>query len=156
MGLALVVITLTIFLDFRVAAWTSLGILISFVGVFAVMRFFGTSINVLSTIGFLLAIGIVVDDAIVVGENIFARQETGIHPLRAAIEGAQRISIPVTFAVATTIATFSSLLTLPGTLGGLLGDIPMVVIGVLFLSVTEALLVLPYHLSHPQQKSKYR
>ncbi|MFT5321774.1 MAG: multidrug efflux pump subunit AcrB [Pseudohongiellaceae bacterium] len=154
MGLILVVITLTIFLDFRVAAWTSLGILISFVGVFAVMRFFGTSINVLSTIGFLLAIGIVVDDAIVVGENIFARQETGIHPLRAAIEGAQRISIPVTFAVATTIATFSSLLTLPGTLGGLLGDIPMVVIGVLFLSVTEALLVLPYHLSHPSKKVK--
>ncbi len=154
MGLILVILTLTIFLEFRVAAWTSLGIMISFIGVFALMRVFGTSINVLSSIGFLLAIGIVVDDAIVVGENIFARQETGIHPLRAAIEGAQRISIPVIFAVATTIAAFSSLLTLPGTLGGLLGDIPAVVIGVLFLSVAEALLVLPFHLSHPPKKEK--
>lgn len=156
MGLILVILTLTIFLEFRVAAWTSLGIMISFVGVFALMRLFGTSINVLSSIGFLLAIGIVVDDAIVVGENIFARQETGVHPLKAAIEGAQRISIPVIFAVGTTIAAFSSLLTLPGTLGGLLGDIPAVVIGVLFLSVTEALLVLPYHLSHQNQKEKVR
>jgi len=148
MGLILVVLTLTIFLEWRVAKWTSLGILISFIGVFTIMRIFGISINVLSSIGFLLAIGIVVDDAIVVGENIFARQETGIHPLKAAIEGAQRISIPVIFAVATTIAAFSSLLTLPGTLGGLLGNVPAVVISVLFLSVAEALLVLPYHLSH--------
>jgi len=148
MGLLLVILTLTIFLEWRVAKWTSLGILISFVGVFFIMQIFDISINVLSSIGFLLAIGIVVDDAIVVGENIFARQETGINPLRAAIEGAQRISIPVIFAVATTMAAFGSLLTLPGTLGGLLGNVPAVVIGVLFLSVTEALLVLPYHLSH--------
>ena len=156
MGLILVIITLTIFLEFRVAAWTSLGIMISFIGVFAIMRIFGTTVNVLSSIGFLLAIGIVVDDAIVVGENIFARQETGIHPLQAAIQGAQRISIPVIFAVATTIAAFSSLLTLPGTLGSLMGDIPAVVIGVLFLSVAEALLVLPYHLSHQRATVKAR
>jgi len=156
MGLVLVILTLTIFLEFRVAAWTSLGIFISFVGVFAIMRMFDISINVLSSIGFLLAIGIVVDDAIVVGENIFARQEQGIPPLTAAIQGAQRISIPVIFAVATTIAAFSSLLTLPGTLGGLLGNIPAVVIGVLFLSVAEALFVLPFHLSHQStvQKTK--
>jgi multidrug efflux pump subunit AcrB len=156
MGLVLVILTLTIFLEFRVAAWTSLGIFISFVGVFAIMRIFDISINVLSSIGFLLAIGIVVDDAIVVGENIFARQEQGIPPLTAAIQGAQRISIPVIFAVATTIAAFSSLLTLPGTLGGLLGNIPAVVIGVLFLSVAEALFVLPFHLSHQStvQKTK--
>lgn len=156
MGLVLVILTLTIFLEFRVAAWTSLGIFISFIGVFAIMRMFDISINVLSSIGFLLAIGIVVDDAIVVGENIFARQEQGISPLTAAIQGAQRISIPVIFAVATTIAAFSSLLTLPGTLGGLLGNIPAVVIGVLFLSVAEALFVLPFHLSHQStvQKTK--
>ena len=154
MGLVLVILTLTIFLEFRVAAWTSLGIFISFVGVFAIMRVFDISINVLSSIGFLLAIGIVVDDAIVVGENIFARQEKGVPPLQAAIQGAQRISIPVIFAVATTIAAFSSLLTLPGTLGGLLGNIPAVVIGVLFLSVAEALLVLPFHLSHQSTVKK--
>jgi len=154
MGLVLVILTLTIFLEFRVAAWTSLGIFISFVGVFAIMRIFDISINVLSSIGFLLAIGIVVDDAIVVGENIFARQEQGIPPLTAAIQGAQRISIPVIFAVATTIAAFSSLLTLPGTLGGLLGNIPAVVIGVLFLSVAEALFVLPFHLSHQRTVQK--
>jgi multidrug efflux pump subunit AcrB len=153
MGLLLVILTLAIFLEIRVAVWSCLGIFIAFVGVFAIMRMFDISINVLSTIGFLLAIGIVVDDAIVVGENIFSRQEAGIPPLQAAIEGAQRISIPVIFAVATTIAAFSALLTLPGTLGGLLGDIPAVVIGVLFLSITEALLVLPFHLSHQNKKS---
>ena len=153
MGLILVILTLAIFLEFRVAVWSCLGILISFVGVFAIMSIFDISINVLSTIGFLLAIGIVVDDAIVVGENIFARQEAGVPPLQAAIEGAQRISIPVIFAVGTTIAAFSALLTLPGTLGGLLGDIPGVVIGVLFLSITEALLVLPFHLSHQKKKA---
>lgn len=148
MGLALVIIALALFLDLRVAFWTSLGIFISFIGVFAIMVKTGTSINVLSSIGFLLAIGIVVDDAIVVGENIFARRESGVPPLRAAIEGAQRISVPVIFAVATTIATFGALLDLPGALGSLLGDIPRVVIAVLFLSVAEALLILPYHLSH--------
>jgi multidrug efflux pump subunit AcrB len=151
-GLILVILALTVFLEWRVAAWTSVGIFISFIAVFMIMRMFDITINVLSSIGFLLAIGIVVDDAIVVGENIFARQETGIHPLRAAIQGAQRISVPVIFAVGTTIAAFSSLLTLPGTLGGLLGNIPAVVIGVLIMSVTEALLVLPYHLSHPAKQ----
>lgn len=154
MGLLLVIITLTLFLELRVAIWTSLGIFISFVGVFAVMSRMDVSINVLSTIGFLLAIGIVVDDAIVVGENIYSRYEAGIPPLQASIQGAQRVAIPVIFAVATTIAAFASLLTLPGTLGGLLGDIPVIVIGVLCLSLTESLLVLPYHLSHVSNKVK--
>lgn len=147
MGLALVIVTLTLFLELRVAFWTSLGILISFVGVFGTMVYTGATINVLSSVAFLLSIGIVVDDAIVVGENIFSRMESGTSPLQAAIQGAQRISVPVIFAVATTIATFAALLNLPGTLGALLADIPRVVIGVLLLSVAEALLILPYHLS---------
>ena len=154
MGLILVLITLTLFLELRVAIWTSLGILISFVGVFAVMRYLNVSVNVLSSMGFLIAIGIVVDDAIVVGENIFARYQAGMSPLQAAIKGAQRIALPVVFAVATTVAAFSSLLSLPGAMGSLLGDIPMIVIGVLMLSVIEALLVLPFHLSHVSGKAK--
>lgn len=149
MGLLLVILALTLFLELRVAFWTSLGILIAFAGVFTVLLYIGASINVLATIGFLIAIGIVVDDAIVVGENIYTRYESGMSPMQAAIKGAQRIALPVIFAVATTVAAFSALLTLPGSLGSLLRDIPIVVISVLFLSLLEALFVLPYHLSHP-------
>jgi multidrug efflux pump subunit AcrB len=147
MGLVLVVITLALFLELKIAFWTSMGILITFTGVFTIMVLTDTSLNVLSSIGFLLAIGLVVDDAIVVGENIFTRMEAGMSPMQAAIRGAQRIAIPVIFAISTTVAAFAALLSLPGTLGALLGDIPKVVIAILFLSLVEALLILPYHLS---------
>lgn len=151
-GLVLVVLTLTLFLELRVALWTTLGIVISFVGVFSIMSYLNVSVNQVSSLGFLLAIGIVVDDAIVVGENIFSRYQQGLTPLQAAIQGAQRIAMPVVFAVSTTVAAFAALLTLPGMLGKLLGDIPVIVIGVLALSVLEALFVLPYHLSHVKEK----
>lgn len=147
-GLFLVIMALTLFLDLRLAFWTSLGIFVSFIGAFAVMKAMGASINQLSLFGFILAIGIVVDDAIVTGENIFSEREHGTPPMQAAIKGAQRIAKPVIFAVLTTIAAFVPLTVVSGSIGQLLGAIPTTVIIILSLSLLESILILPNHLSH--------
>jgi multidrug efflux pump subunit AcrB len=147
LGLFLVIIALTLFLAPRLAFWTSVGIFLSFVGTFIVMQYLGVSINLLSLFGFILSIGIVVDDAIVVGENVYAEQEKGGNPLEAAVKGTQRVGIPVIFAVLTTCAAFTPLLFVGGTIGKFLGDIPTIVIIVLALSIVEVLFILPYHLS---------
>ncbi len=147
-GLILVVLILTLFLDIRVAGWTALGILVAFVGAFTVLTLVGMSINQMSLFGFILAIGIVVDDAIVVGENIFRQREMGFPAREAAIRGAQRMITPVFFAVVTTMVAFFPLLYIPGGLGKFLSAIPAVVIIVLALSLVESMLVLPRHLSH--------
>jgi len=154
-GLALVIIALALFLDIRLAFWVSVGIFVAFVGTFAIMSGVGLSINVMSLFGFILSIGIVVDDAIVTGENIFAENERGSPPMEAAIQGAQRVSTPVFFAVFTTMATFMPLLFIPGTIGKFLLSVPAIVICVLALSLVESLFVLPRHLSHlgPQRIS---
>lgn len=148
LGLLLVILCLALFLDFRVAFWSAVGIGIAFIGAFSVMTTADMSINMLSLFGFILAIGIVVDNAIVVGENIFKNAEKGAAPMQAAVRGTQRIAVPVTFSALTTIVAFTPLLQLPGILGKLLSDIPTVVIIVLTLSLLQALLILPRHLSH--------
>jgi multidrug efflux pump subunit AcrB len=147
-GLILVLTALTLFLDIRLAFWTAVGIGVSFIATFMVMILLGVSINTLSLFGFILAIGIVVDDAIVVGENIYAEREKGVAPQRAAVKGALRIRRPVVFAVLTTIVAFTPLTLLPGTYGKILVDIPIIVIAVLALSLVESLFILPNHLSH--------
>ncbi len=153
LGLFLVVLTLTLFLAPRLAFWTSVGIFLSFTGTFILMQYLDVSINLLSLFGFILSIGIVVDDAIVVGENVYAEQEGTGDPLEASIRGTQRVGIPVIFAVLTTVAAFSPLLFIGGTIGKFLGDIPTIVIIVLLLSLVEVLLILPYHLSErPDQE----
>jgi len=147
LGLLLVVATLTLFLAPRLAFWTTAGIFLSFIGTLIVLQFLGVSINLLSLFGFILSIGIVVDDAIVVGENVYAEQEAPGDPLDAAIRGARRVGIPVIFSVLTTCAAFTPLLFVEGQIGKFLGDIPIVVIIVLLLSLVEVLFILPYHLS---------
>lgn len=147
-GLVLVLAALTLFLDVRLAFWTALGISATFVGAIYVIELMGTSINMFSLFGFIVALGLVVDDAVVVGENIYAERERGRSGIGAAIAGAQRVRLPVIFAVATTIVAFSPLLMIGGIIGKILADIPLVVIAVLALSLVEALLILPYHLSH--------
>jgi len=159
LGLCLVLLALTLFLELRLAAWVAVGIAISFVGTLAVMLILGVSINVLSLFGFILAVGIVVDDAIVVGENIYAEREKGTPAAEAAVKGARRISGPVIFAILTTVVAFSPLLVVPGTFGKILYSIPIVVVWVLLLSLLESLLILPHHLSHlppPHQSAKWR
>lgn len=147
-GLLLVIVSLALFLNVRLAFWTAVGIFFSFTGAFAIMAALGVSISMMSLFGFILAIGIVVDDAIVVGENIYAERERGTPPHRAAVRGAQRVSVPVTFAVLTTVAAFTPLLFIPGTIGKFLYVIPIIVISVLSLSLVESLFILPFHLSH--------
>ena len=146
-GLALVFVALTLFLNLRLAFWVAVGLGVSFVGTLALMNALGVSINQISLFGFILAIGIVVDDAIVIGENVFAERERGLSGTDAAVKGATRIVVPVVFAVLTTMAAFTPLLNVPGTIGKILGVIPVVVLSVLFLSLIESLFVLPHHLS---------
>ena len=146
-GLILVLIALTLFLDLRLSSWVAVGISLSFIGTFAVMPWFDISINMMSLFGFILAIGIVVDDAIVVGENIYSEREKGRGPLEAAIKGTQRVAVPVVFAVLTTVTAFTPLLFVPGSIGKFLKFIPMIVIAVLLFSLIESLFILPHHLS---------
>ncbi|ASK88384.1 efflux RND transporter permease subunit [Sphingorhabdus sp. SMR4y] len=147
-GLFLVLIALTLFLDIRLAGWTALGIGITFVGAIFILDLAGSSINMFSLFGFILALGLVVDDAIVVGESVYARREAGRTGMGAAVTGARRVTVPVIFAVLTTVAAFSPLFAVGGIMGKILADVPLVVVAVLFLSLVESLLILPSHLSH--------
>ncbi len=147
-GLFLVLLSLTLFLDIRLAMWTAVGIGVTFIGAIYLLDLAGSSINMFSLFGFILALGLVVDDAIVVGENIYAQRENGRTGLGASITGARRVTVPVIFAVLTTVAAFSPLFAIGGVIGKLVADIPLVVIAVLALSLIECLLILPYHLSH--------
>lgn len=146
MGFILVLIVLALFLDVRLAMWVSSGIVISFIGAFTVMIYTGTSINVISLFAFILVLGIVVDDAIVVGENVFAEREKGLSPRKASEKGVLRVSVPVIFAALTTVTAFVPLLFLEGSMGRVLSVIPVVVIAVLVLSLIESLFILPAHL----------
>ena len=148
LGLALVLLSLALFLEVRLAFWVAVGIAVSFVGTFGVMAVLGVSINLMSLFAFILAVGIVVDDAIVVGENIYAERERGTGGVVASIRGARRVTRPVIFAVLTTVAAFCPLFFIPSSIGRIIGQIPVIVISVLLFSLIESLLVLPNHLSH--------
>ncbi len=147
-GFALVFLVLALFLELRLAFWVSLGIPISFLGAIALMPGLEVSVNVLSLFAFVLVLGIVVDDAIIVGENIYRHQEEHGDGMRGSIEGAYEIAKPVTFAILTTVAAFSPLLFVPGMMGKIFRVIPLVVIPCLLFSLIESLNILPAHLSH--------
>jgi len=155
-GLSLVILCLALFLDIRLAFWSAMGIGISFAATFILMGALGMSINMISLFGFILAIGIVVDNAIVVSENIYKNQERGLSPIEAAVKGTQRIAVPVVFSTLTTLVAFWPLLQMPAPLGSFLGDIPTVVMIVLSLSLLQALLILPRNLAHLQIGPDYR
>ncbi|HJN43326.1 MAG TPA: efflux RND transporter permease subunit [Vicinamibacterales bacterium] len=151
-GFVLVFLVLALFLELRLAVWTSLGIPISFLGALWLMPGLDVSINVMSLFAFILVLGIVVDDAIVVGENIYTHQERHGEGLRGAIEGAQEISVPVIFAVLTSVAAFLPLMMVPGMMGKIFRVIPLIVIPCLLFSLVESLQILPAHLSHIPKK----
>ena len=148
MGLVLVIIVLGLFLELRLAFWVTLGIPISFIGSLLFLPGWEASINMISLFAFIVTLGIVVDDAIVVGESVYKRRTEGLPPLRAAIEGVREVSTPVIFAVLTTIIAFAPLLFVPGPAGKFFRLIPIVVIAVLVISLVESLLILPAHLAH--------
>jgi multidrug efflux pump subunit AcrB len=154
LGLFLVLLVLGLFLEIRLAFWVTMGIPISFMGSILLMPLFGVSFNMISLFAFIVTLGMVVDDAIVVGENIFEKRQKGLPYLQAAIEGVQEVAVPVTFAILTTVAAFMPMLFVPGISGKLFGVIPSVVISVLLISLVEGLFVLPAHLSHESQKKE--
>ena len=146
-GLLLVFLVLSLFLRPSLAFWVALGLPISFMGAFATMGVIGASINLVSLFAFIVVLGILVDDAIVVGESVYTQGRRGKSPLAASIDGTHRVAMPVTFAIITSMVAFVPLLFLPGWLGKLLKDIPLVVIPALFFSLIESKFILPYHLS---------
>jgi multidrug efflux pump subunit AcrB len=148
LGLVLVLVALALFLEIRLAIWVVVGIAVSFVGALTAALVLNVSINTTSLFAFILAVGIVVDDAIVTAEHIHAERRRGLPGTVAAIRGTRRIAKPLVFAVLTTIAAFAPLLFLPGPIGKLAAAIPIVLIAILILSLVESLLVLPNHLSH--------
>lgn len=148
MGLILVFIILGLFLEARLAFWVTMGIPSSFLGAFLLLPYFGVSINMLSLFAFIIVLGMVVDDAIVIGENIYSYRENNTNRLLASIKGTKEIAVPVIFSVLTTMAAFIPLFFVPGIMGKFFYEIPCIVITVLGMSLLEALFILPNHLAH--------
>ncbi|MCD6485849.1 MAG: efflux RND transporter permease subunit [Syntrophobacterales bacterium] len=146
-GLILVILILGAFLNIRLSFWITLGIPISFLAGLATLPYLDVTINMISLFAFIMVLGIVVDDAIIIGENIFRKQEEGLSPLNAAKQGAIEVGHPVIFSALTTIVAFAPLLTGSGMMGKLLRNIPLVIIVVLLGSLIESLFILPSHLS---------
>ena len=147
-GYVLVLIILSLFLRPSLAFWVAMGIPISFGGALLVMPFLGLSINIVTMMAFITTLGIVVDDAIVTGENVFQRMQRGDKPLTASIRGTNEVAVPVIFGVITTMVSFYPLMMVSGFIGNFFSNIPMVVIPVLFFSLVESKLILPAHLKH--------
>lgn len=159
-GGILVLLILTLFLRPFIAFWVFIGIPVSFMGAFVSMSYFGTTMNIISLFAFLLVLGIVVDDAIVTGENVYTHLRHAENGLDAAINGTKEVAVPVTFGVLTTIAAFLPLAFVEGVRGQMFAQIPIVVIPILIFSLIESKFVLPAHLKHirlrTQRKSKNR
>ena len=144
----LVLLLLTLFLRPSIAFWVFIGIPISFMGAFIVMPIFDISLNIMSLFGFILVLGIVVDDAIVTGENIYRHTQFAKTGIEAAVKGTQEVATPVTFGILTTVAAFLPLGFIEGMRGALFAQIPVIVIPVLLFSLIESKFVLPSHLKH--------
>ena len=147
-GLVLVLIVLGTFLELKLAFWVTMGIPISFLGGLLFLPFFDVSINMISMFAFIISLGIVVDDAIIAGENIYEYRQRGLNRVEAAIQGAKDVSIPIGFSILTNVAAFLPLYFVPGVMGKVWRVIPLVVITVFLISWFESLLILPAHLAH--------
>ncbi|MDC9728881.1 MAG: efflux RND transporter permease subunit [Methyloprofundus sp.] len=154
LGLTLVFLTLALFLEIRLAFWVMMGIPIAFLGSFLFLPSLGVSLNMISLFAFIIALGIVVDDAIIIGEHIYHFRQEGHTPIQAAILGVKEMATPVTFSILTNIATFMPLFFMPGQMGKIFVVIPSVVILVFILSLVESLFILPNHLGHLKHKQR--
>ncbi len=154
LGFMLVFLILLLFLDLKLAFWTSLAIPISFLGGLMVISFMGYSLNMVSIFALIVVLGVVVDDAIIVGESIFETQEQNKGSPDAVLKGVRSVVAPVTIGVLTTMAAFAPLIFSTGTLGQIIMVIPVVVIPILAISLMEAYFILPSHLSSPSRWSK--
>ncbi len=152
-GLVLVMLVLWLFFGFRFAFWVAAGLPVSFLGSVVLMVAAGYTINMLTMVGLLIVIGLLMDDAIVIAENVATKRAEGKAPLDAAIEGAQQVLPSVFASFATTTCIFGSLAFLKGDLGQILRVVPIVMLFVLVVSLVEAFLILPHHLAHALEKS---
>lgn len=147
-GLVLVLIVLALFLELRLAFWVTMGIPTAFLGSLIFLPVMDVSINMISMFAFIIALGIVVDDAIIAGENVYERMSQGMPFTKAAILGVKDIAVPLTFSILTNIVAFIPIWFLPGTLGMMFQVIPLVVATVFIISWIDALFILPAHLAH--------
>ena len=154
MGLALVFILLALFLEARLAFWVMMGIPISFLGSFLLLPTTDVTINMMSLFAYIIALGIVVDDAIVVGENVYHGRQEGLSSIQAAVRGAREVAMPVTFSVLTNCVAFLPIYFIPGTMGKIFQMIPIVVCIVFLISLGESLFILPAHLAHGRNRRR--
>ena len=160
-GIVLVFVVLALFLDLGLAFWVASGIPISFMGAFLVLDYLGASVNMLSMFGFIMTLGILVDDAIIVGENVYTHFSEGKSPKQAVLSAMEQIGGPVVMAVATTIVAFAPLMHIDGIMGKFIFIMPQAVICILLFSLFEAFFILPAHLAktltpHHGRRSKIR
>ena len=155
-GFFLVILMLAMFLELRLALWVAFGIPISFFGAFLLLPSFGVSVNMISLFALIICLGMVVDDAIIIGEHVFSKIQSGIPRKVAAVDGAREMTVPVIFSVLTTIAAFLPLLFVSGVFGKFMYAIPVVVISVLAISLVEAIFILPSHLAHLKERKDSR
>jgi multidrug efflux pump subunit AcrB len=153
-GLMLVLLLLGTFLELRLAFWVMMGIPVSFLGSLLLMPVVDLSINMVTMFAYIIALGIVVDDAIVVGENIYHQHQNGLPFKKAAIVGAKQVALPVGFSILTNIVAFIPLFILPGIIGRVLRMLPVVVISTFVISWIECLFILPCHLAHHKDKPR--
>ncbi len=147
-GMLLVLLFLALFLNIRIAFWVAAGLPIAFFGMFIFASQFDVTINVLSLFGMIIVIGILVDDGIVIGENIYQHYESGKSPFKAAIDGTMEVIPPIVSAILTTIIAFSTFFFLDGRIGNFFSEVSTIVILTLSISLVEALIILPAHLAH--------
>ncbi len=147
-GMLLVLIFLSLFLNTRLAFWVAFGLPISFLGMFIFAGYFDVTINVLSLFGMIIVIGILVDDGIVIAENIYQHYEKGKSPVQAAVDGTLEVIPPIVSAIITTLLAFSMFLFLDGRIGDNFGEVSVIVLLTLIVSLVEALIILPAHLAH--------
>ncbi|MGC1481346.1 MAG: efflux RND transporter permease subunit, partial [Chthoniobacterales bacterium] len=152
LGFILVLLVLGLFLEFKLAFWVTMGIPISFLGGMIFLPWFDVSINMISMFAFIVALGIVVDDAIVAGENIYEARERGLSNFDAAVIGARGVALPIAFSILTNVVAFLPLLFVPGVFGKIWSVIPIVVITVFLISWLESLLILPCHLAYTRSR----
>jgi multidrug efflux pump subunit AcrB len=157
-GIVLVLLILGIFLELRLAFWVMMGIPISFLGSLLFFPVLGISINMITLFAFIMAVGIVVDDAVIVGENVYYYYQEGDDLLTASIRGAREIATPVTFSILTNVVAFMPLLFIPGVMGKIFRMIPLVVCTAFLLSLFESLFILPAHLANRRERKlgRYR
>lgn len=156
MAVGIVLFILALFLEMRLAFWVMLGMAVSFIGGLLFLPLVGISVNMISLFGFLVVLGIVVDDAVVVGENVYEKRQLGEENEGAAISGTREVAGPVTFSILTNIVAFVPLMFIPGETGKFWAPLPVVVIIVLSLSLVESLFILPSHLAHARAAGKTR